>query len=285
LVDDDDIKPWSLEKVIGTDGGYMAIGGTFGSGPSGWSSAILTSTDGRDWSVRHQAEGWIGSIAARGSRAVATTDGPTILVSDDNGGSWTSVQRSEVGLDGDAVNAIAVLGNGRWIAVGIRGLSAAAWVSDDGESWTSATMDGADPVPGVKRVTTYGVVAGESVGIASGSDDPELCEGDADDGCSHYGAAWSTEDGSTWRRIPKAAPPAEYGGAFLWPAGPSGVLAATASQQSANGWDWTQFPGPSEGDLANILALHDSTVVAAGMREPDDGPMLGIWVGAVTYVR
>lgn len=201
------------------------------------------------------------------------------------GRSWTSVPRSEVGLDGDAVNAVAVLANGRWIAVGARGLSAAAWVSDDGESWTSAAMDGADPVEGVKRVTTYSVVAGDSVGIALGTDDPELCDGDADDGCNHYAAAWSTEDGATWRRLPKATPPASDLGTYLWPAGSTGVLAVSGWKQSANGWDWTSFPSPSGGDLATILALHGSTLVAAGMRDPDDGPMLGIWVGVVTYAR
>lgn len=285
LVDDDDINPWSLEEVVSTDGGYIAIGGNFGSGPSGWSSAILTSTDGQEWSVRHQAEGSINAVAARGSHAVATTDGPTILVSDDTGRSWRAVDRSEVGLDGDAVNAVAVLANGRWIAVGARGLSAAAWVSDDGESWTSAAMEGADPVPGVKRVTTYGVVAGDAVGIATGTDDPELCEGDADDGCNHYSAAWSTEDGSTWRRLPKGTPPADQGGTYLWPAGPAGVLAEIASKQSANGWDWTPFPSPSGGNLASILAVHGSTMVAAGVTDPESGPLLGIWVGAVTYAH
>ncbi len=285
LVDDTDITPWSLEEVIATDAGYIAIGGTFGSGPSGWSSAILTSSDGRDWSVRHQGEGSISSVAAHGSHVVATTDGPAILVSDDAGGSWSSVKRSDVGLEGDAVSAVAVLGSGRWLAIGSKGLSAAAWVSDDGARWTPAAMEGADPVPGVKRVTTYGLVAGDAVGIASGTDDPELCDGDADDGCNHYGAAWSTEDGSTWRRLPKGTPPADAGGTYLWPAGPAGVLAGIASRQSANGWDWTPFPGPAGGDLASILALHGSTVVAAGITAPDDGPLLGIWVGAVTYAR
>jgi hypothetical protein len=285
LVDDDDITPWSLEEVIATDGGYIAIGGNFGSGPSWWSSAILSSTDGRHWSVRHQSDGVIGSVAAHGSHVVATTDGPTILVSDDAGGSWTSVKRAEVGLDGDAVSAVAVMANGRWIAVGAKGLSAAAWFSDDGERWTAAAMEGADPVSGVARVTTYEVVAGDAVGVALGTDDPELCEGDADDGCNHYGAAWSTGDGSTWRRLPKSTPPADQWADYLSSGGPAGVLAAFASKQSANGWDWTPLPRPSGGNAAHILALHGSTILAAGMRDADDGPMLGIWVGAVTYAR
>jgi hypothetical protein len=216
---------------------------------------------------------------------VATTDGPAILVSDDTGDSWTAVGRSDVGLDGDAVSAVAVMANGRWIAVGSKGLSAAAWMSDDGDRWTAAAMEGADPVPGVKRVTTYGVVAGDAVGIASGTDDPELCEGDSDDGCNHFGAAWSTEDGSTWRRLPKGTPPAATGGTYLWPGGPVGVLAEIGSKQSANGWDWTPIPGPSGGELATILALHGPMVVVAGMIAHDDGPLLGIWVGAVTYAR
>lgn len=52
LVDDNNITPWSLEEVIAMDSGYIAIGGNFGSGPTGWSSAILTSSDGRaGWSA------------------------------------------------------------------------------------------------------------------------------------------------------------------------------------------------------------------------------------------
>ena len=126
---------------------------------------------------------------------------------------------------------------------------------------------------------------GDAVGIASGTDDPEICEGDADDGCNHYAAAWSTEDGSTWRRLPKTTPPADQGGTYLWPAGPAGVLAVLPSRQSANGWNWTPFPGPTGGEFATILALHGPTLVAAGMTVREDGPLLGIWVGDVTYAR
>ncbi len=63
------------------------------------------------------------------------------------------------------------------------------------------------------------------------------------------------------------------------------MLAEPGSVQSANGWVWTSFPGPSGGDLATILALNGSTLIAAGMRDPDDRPMLGIWFGNVTYPR
>jgi hypothetical protein len=280
LVDDDDLTPWSLTDVIATDRGYIAIGGTFGAG-----GAILTSTDGRDWSVGHQSETSILSVAAHGSHVVAITEGPTILVSDDTGASWTSVDRSDVGLGGGTVSGIAAMTSGRWIAVGSHDLSAAAWASDDGDRWAPAAMDGADPVPGVKRVTAYDVVVGNSVGIASGTDDPETCEGDADDGCNHYGAAWSTEDGSEWRRLPKGTPPAAQGASYLWPGGQAGVLAEPDSRQSANGWSWSSFPGPSGGEFATILALRGSTMVAAGMIVRDDGPLLGIWVGDVTYAR
>ena len=285
LVDDDDLTPWSLSDVIATDRGFIAIGGNVGAGPGGWSSAILTSTDGRDWSVSHQTETSILSIATHGFRVVAVTEGPAILVSDDNGATWTSADRSDVGLGGGTVSAIAAMTSGRWIAVGSHDQSAAAWVSDDGDRWTSAAMEGADPIPGVKRVRAYDVMGGDFVGIASGTDDPEICEGDADDGCNHYGAAWSTEDGSTWRRLPKDTPPADRWGAYLWSAGHAGVLAEPASKQSANGWSWTSFPGPSGADFASVLALHGSTIVAAGMTARDDGPLLGIWAGAVTYAR
>ena len=96
LVDDHDIAPWSLETVIATDSGFIALGGNFGAGETGWSSAILTSTDGREWSVSHQSETSILSIAAHGSLVVAISEGPTILVSDDTGASWTAVERSAI---------------------------------------------------------------------------------------------------------------------------------------------------------------------------------------------
>ena len=158
-------------------------------------------------------------------------------------------------------------------------------MSDDGDRWTPAEMEGADPVSGVARVTTYDVVTGDSVGIASGTDDPEICEGDADDGCNHYSAAWSTEDGSTWRRLPKSTPPADQGGTYLWPAGPAGVFGRDRLQAIHQRLGLDAVHGPLGRRPRHVLALHGSTMVAAGMTARDDGPLLGIWVGAMTFTR
>ena len=70
-VHDPDIAPWGLSNVIATEAGFVGVGGAF-SGEQDWKSAMLTSADGSDWTVRQTFDRVsILSLASRGSITVA----------------------------------------------------------------------------------------------------------------------------------------------------------------------------------------------------------------------
>lgn len=286
LVDDADVAPWSLSTVIGTDAGFLAIGGRFSNtqpgGSTGWASALLTSPDGSDWTVREAFEGMeISTVAANGSLVVATTRGPTLLVSHDTGATWKQVNASDVGFATGTPRVLDVLGSGTWVALGTAGTSAAAWSSADGLAWEAATIEAADPVSGVKSVTPTSIATGASGAVAAGTDDPQECE-EGDDFCGSYGAGWTTEDGEHWMRLPRGTPLTDGWGVSMWSAGSAGVVAnGPALRQSANGWKWTTVAGTSSDMWIDVFALRDRTAVAAGSLVTSDVPKQSMWVGVI----
>lgn len=285
-VHDADIAPWSLSRVIPTGAGFLAIGGRFTDtqpdGSTGWTSAALTSPDGLDWSVRQLFKGVdILSVAADGAQIIATTDQSMILVSRDTGTTWTQVPASDAGFGTGSPSVVAVLANGRWVALGTAGASAAAWTSEDGLTWEAATIEAADPVPGIKSVTPGSIAVGGSGAVAVGTDDPEGCAED-DDFCGHYGAGWSTVDGTAWMRLPRGTPLTDGWGIGIWPAGSAGVVANLPTfSQSSNGWAWTEVPGNDPKMLITVLTRRGNTLVAAGMGASSDAPTLAVWVGSI----
>ena len=285
-VHDNDVTVWGLSKVIATDRGYMAIGGRFSGvqadGTTAWTSAILTSSDGSDWTVRQTFDGMdILTVAARGPLIIATTDAGTLLVSRNAAVTWQRVLAGGVGFGAGSPSAVAVLGTGRWVAVGTMGASAAAWISADGLTWEPATMEAAGPVPGIKSVTPYAIAAGTSVAVATGTDDPQDCA-PGDDFCAHFGAAWTTTDGRHWMRLPRGTPLTGAPGGGVWPAGAAGVVSILPDlSQSANGWSWTTVPGSSPDIPFGAFVIHGRTVIAAGLGVTRDTPALSILVGTI----
>lgn len=272
--------------MITTDAGYVAVGGRFADrrpdGSTGWESAVLTSPDGTDWTVRQTFDGVdIGSVAARGALIVATTDAASLVVSRDSGATWHQILAGGIGFGTGSPTAVGVLGNGRWVAVGTAGPSAAAWSSADGLTWEAATMEAADPVAGIQSVTPYAIAAGTSMAIAAGTDDPTDCA-PGDDFCGHWGTGWTTQDGLNWMRLQRGTPLTEGTGAFIWPAGDAGVLAAGMGlSQSSNGWTWTTVSGDSTAVLPLAIAFRGRTMVAAGLGMSPDKPGATIWVGTI----
>jgi hypothetical protein len=281
IVRDQDLTSWELSKVIATDGGFLAVGGAIAS-PVGWKSAVLTSVDGSDWTLRQTLDSIdIRAVAAHGSVVVATTDGSVLLVSRDIGRTWRQVATGEAGFGTGSPSAVAVLGSGRWLAVGTAGTSAAAWTSMDGQSWEAASIEAADPMRGIKSVTPQAIAAGSWVAVAAGTDDPQECA-EGDDFCAHYGAGWTTMDGTHWTRLPRGTPLTVDWGGRVWSAGAAGVVSLNPDlTQSANGWTWTSVPG-SSGDMPfGALVVRDHTVIAAGLGTGDKAPALAIWVGSI----
>jgi len=269
--------------VIATGSGFLAIGGRFANvqadGTTGWASAVLTSPDGVDWKVRGDFDGLdIRSVAARGAHVIATTDAATLLVSDDTGTTWHRVSAQSVGFGAGSPASVGVLGS-RWIAVGTKGPSAAAWSSADGIAWQPATIEAAQPVAGIQSVTPYAIAAGTSVAVAAGTDDPTECA-DGDDFCAHWGAGWTTEDGQHWMRLPRHTPLTEGTGAFIWPAGDAGVVAlGLGLSESQNGWAWSSVSGTDV--IPEALAIRDRTVIAAGLANDAPSTNLAIWLGLI----
>lgn len=280
-VHEPDIAPWGLSNVIATEAGFVAVGGAF-SGEQSWKSAMLTSADGSDWTVRQTFdEVSILSLASRGSITVATTDAASLVVSRDAGKTWHQILATAAGFGTGSPSAVAILSSGRWVAVGTMGTSAAAWTSADGLAWEPATIEAADPVPGIKSVSPYAIAVGASVAVATGTDDPAECT-EGDDFCGSYGAGWTTVDGSHWMRLPRNTPLTTSFGDRVYGAGPAGVVSILPDlAQSPNGWTWITVAGKNGSLPFGAFAIRDRTVVAAGMIISGDSPSEAIWVGSI----
>lgn len=269
----------ATRPALGVDAGCPFGGST---PATGWKSAVLTSPDGTDWTVRQTFEGVdIRSIAARGALTIATTDAASLVVSRDGGATWHEILAGGLGFGTGSPAAVGVLGNGRWIAVGTVGTSAAAWSSADGLTWEPATIEAADPVSGIKSVTPYAIAAGTFVAIAAGTDDPTDCA-EGDDFCGHWGTGWTTQDGRTWMRLPRGTPLTEGTGAFIWPAGDAGVLSAGLGvSQSSNGWTWTAVSDGGSVIVPLAVAVRGNTMVASGDSLDEDRLGPAIWLGTI----
>lgn len=285
-VHDPDITEWGLSRVIATDSGFLAIGGKFSNtqadGSTSWTSALLTSGDGTDWAVRHVLpDREISAIASRGSLALATADNGFILVSRDSGATWTEIAASRIGFGSGQPSTLGVLKSGPWVALGTAGMSAAAWASDDGEHWSRATMDAADPIPGIASVTPTSVAVSPWGAVAAGVEDSPKCLED-NEFCPRYGTGWSTADGLRWSRLPRGTPLIDQWGSRVWSAGSAGFVADDgALKQSPTGWTWTPVPGDSGKLSIEVLAMRDNVVVAYGMDLKSDTDPSAIWVGRI----
>jgi hypothetical protein len=146
-----------------------------------------------------------------------------------------------------------------------------------------ATIEAADPVPGVRGVEPNQIAAGSFGAVAAGNEVPDRCE-EGDDFCGRYGTGWSTTDGTTWMRLPRRTPLTDGWGGTIWPAGDAGVIANSPFSQSPNGWAWSPLAEPKD-VFVDAFAIRGATAVAAGMDLRGDPPSLAstIWAGVVSF--
>ncbi len=256
--------------------GRLVAVGSDRAGAAAWVSA-----DGRTW---RRSEPIAGSRFAR--MLAVTAGGPglvavgqevgrsggtrSVVWTSANGSSWTRVPDSTA-FDRSAMRAVAAGGPGV-IAVGLRTSpeGAAVWTSPDGVAWTR--------LPDAKvfeasRMT--GIAVAGPVLSAVGYD-----AGDA--------VVWTSETGSTWRRVEGGAAGGSFEGARMlavtWSG--SGLIAvglAAGSDGSTNGAAWTSSDGARWVRVGGDSVFAGATltaVTASGTRSVvagQDAAGAGIW--------
>jgi hypothetical protein len=237
-VSDDDLDRVAIADVVATADGFVAVGAD-SSGPD-VVGVVLGSPDGYQWErlanlpgtqIRRLATGQPGYLALGNEAA-----GDAVVLASGDARHWQSV--ASPAFDGGSVADIAVDGGG-WVAVGAGDGQARAWISPDGQAWSEAPMDGAAPVPGIAAVTVSALTASGTGLMALGTDDPP-CEGDPA-WCPHFGAAWWSDDGSSWLRLPTDGPLGQWG-QHVFAAGDAGfaMFDGSAVLLSTDGYEWAE---------------------------------------------
>lgn len=290
-----DPSTYAIGSVIRRDDGtLLAIG-------FGQESRILTSTDGRSWSVEGPDPGLLASepnhlslvSALAEQKGVVAAVGATALddISSGDARAWTSTD----GIHFDAAPATpdmhdaemeaVTAGPSGFVAVGSDGFpggntqlpgarGAAAWVSSDGHSWTRAPAQASFAgavMFGVRRTGSGYIAWGEIHGEAGGHPGPPI---------------WTSADGLHWKRaggVADAASPSypitsivAVGdrlvavGARQLPQDQDGNVspAAWSSDDDGRTWNLASLPGgagatPAAGGLSDV-ALSGSELLAVG---------------------
>jgi hypothetical protein len=203
-----------MESVVAAGPGLVAVGRTEDASQVG-RPAVWTSTDGRRWALSIT-----GTDVARGSGAEAmhtvASGAPGLVAagrahngSDWDGAVWTSAdgltwnrvphhEDTFGGPDYQWMSSVIAGGPG-FVIVGWEGTTdqsvAAVWTSADGLTWNRVLPDEA-VFGGPGRTWMNAVVAGGPGLVAVGFSD------DGEDGSPTRAAAWTSEDGLTWTRVP-----------------------------------------------------------------------------------
>jgi hypothetical protein len=188
---------WTLVDSPSWEGAWHeAVPQSVSSYPDGWE----TSQHDLPLGVVDVASGPDGLVAignSFGDDAMA----PIILHSTD-GETWTSIALP-AGSDSALLNAV-VEHDGRFVISGATGVwiddataIAAAWFSDDGLTWTRATVDdGGMAFPGIG--TEFGPLHAGSEGLLACRGNRQMSAGGP-----RFGAGWLSRDGESWSPAPR----------------------------------------------------------------------------------
>lgn len=265
--------------------------------------ALWVSVDGAAWTELPLDEEVFGdggprSVIAAGPGLVAVGDG--VWTSGD-GISWSRVPDEEGVFQDAEILSVAVGGPGL-VAVGVVGGGefdhGAVWTSVDGTAWSRVPHDDdafGGRSPGVD-ITMSQVAAGGPGLVAVGMD---WSRSDAD------AAAWTSEDGLTWARVPDDGE--VFGGSghqainSVIAAGPGLIAVGTeraASQQAAvwtsvDGLTWSRVDrdesGSLDGGQMNSVVVADPGLVAVGwlgwVGGPDSEAVVWTSTDGVTWNR
>jgi hypothetical protein len=166
--------------------------------------------------------------------------------------------------DPSFAQSVASNATGEVVAVGWRGSLPAAWISQDGETWTAADVPRLGDEP--ERVIT--VTATDAGWIAGGSAGPELG--------TRRPRMWASTDGRAWRAVPdltdfadgEVATILRHEGGYL-ALGQLGTVqypSGSVAWQSEDGQDWTRIDDPALGTalVAAGAIGQDGRLVAVG---------------------
>jgi hypothetical protein len=261
-----------MNDVTRTSNGLVAVGEVPGSRPAAW-----TSTDGLRWerapesatfaaggAMQHVAAGGLGVVAAGGGKIWFSPDGRE----------WERV--AETGEVSDLI-----VGGPGFLAVGCdvdqAGLCvrARAWTSADGRSWLNANAIGDASLGGLKRVTMsfVGLVA---LGSSTAHDNPVTSIWISTDGRTwRQAAAGSALPGGNPQLIVAGGPGVVVVGSTRDGAGP---IAAWTSQ---NGTTWTKVPDTSPfGTVTEVfvVAANEDKIVVIGRTETAGRASITAWI-------
>ena len=174
-----------LNAITFTKGRFIAVGdynNKFSGAPFAEGAVILTSTDGANWTLTQKITSTAGNLTGIAAGTVLGVDAlvavgefGTVLVSTDNGLTWTETTDSAInGADLTAVT----FGNGSFMAVATTNEVYAS--ANRGATWSAEIL----PIPTTLTVKLQGITYFNGLFVAAGND--------------HFIVSKTTAPGSTW---------------------------------------------------------------------------------------
>lgn len=317
-----------MRAAAATDRGFVVVGVRSLAGPEqgeperSREAAVWTSADGRNWSAIPYDPAIFGGgqddpasmvdVVAVGDQVIAVgqlADAAAVWLSPDGGRSWSLATHAETAFgrrdtpdeqhdgDGDGVQAMysVARGSAGFVSVGVDGNRAAAWMSEDGLTWSRVSPDQAAFV-GEGALAMSDVVAVASGYVAVGTESI-VTDGDPDS----RAAAWFSPDGMDWIRI--THDPAVFGGypedlvMSAVAAGPDGIVAVGSSGRddemrgvvwtSSDGIAWRRitdgpvFSGRNGAWIGDVMATGEGFIAVGAEMDDTDwmyGGYAAVWV-------